>query len=222
MLVNGNRRVLRGLAIALAAAALAAGSTSALAQTTTTPPYPGNPTTTAVPGSTDTTINLGARGLGSRFSVSRCGWLPLSTVTNRVNSTPVGNTQAQANGCDQITYFIRPALAQALRLDQVGSMLAVTGLAAKGDVEVEVNGQVVQVGPLGSVVSTVSNGTGANGQPRTVTVNFTVLRANQVDGSGGLARTGSAILKWSPLGAGLVAVGYMLVLVTRRRRAAIS
>lgn len=33
-----------------------------------------------------------------------------------------------------------------------------------------------------------------------------------------LARTGTAVLRWSPLGGGLLAVGYMLVLVNRPRR----
>ncbi len=220
MLVNGNRRVRRGLAIAFATAAIAAGSTAALAQTTTTPPYPGNPTTTAVPAETSATINLGARGLGSRFTVSQCGFKENTPVTFTVNNESVPGDTADSSTCVQETFEIQNGLV-ALRGARVGNMLAVTGLAQTArNVVVVVNGKAIEVGPLGSVVTSIARGTGVNGAARTVTVSFTVLRANQVDGSGGLARTGSAILKWSPLGVGLVAVGYMLVLVTRRRRTA--
>ena len=47
------------------------------------------------------------------------------------------------------------------------------------------------------------------------------MKKGTTDGNGNtLARTGTTILKWSPLGAGLVAVGYMLVLTSRKRREA--
>jgi hypothetical protein len=216
----GKSRVRRGLALILAAGALVVGAPTALAQTTTTPPYPGG-TTTTQPAETSSSVNLGARGLGSRFTVSLCGFQVNSNVTMQTNNEPVPGDTADSNTCAQVTFEIQGGLAQALGVQRVGNMLAVTGLAqTRGNVVVVVNGKAVTIGPLGSVVTTVARGTGVNGAPRTVTVSFTVLRASQVDGQGGLARTGATILKWSPLGGGLLAVGYMLLLVSRRRRTA--
>lgn len=220
MLVNGNRRIRRGIALLLTAGALAISGQTALAQTTTTPPYPGGGPTTTLAAETSATVNLGARGLGSRFTVSQCGFKEGTAVTFAVNGESVPGDTADSATCVQETFEIQNGLV-ALRTAGAGKMLAVTGLAQTArNVVVVVNGKAVEVGPLGSVVTSIARGTGVNGQGRTVTVNFTVLRANQVDGSGGLARTGATILKWSPLGAGLLAVGYMLVLVTRRRRVA--
>lgn len=215
-------RLRRGAAILVTAGALALGGTAAYAQTTTTtPPYPGPVPTTTTVVDQNTTVDLGFRGLGATFTVSQCGFKPGVTVTFVVNGVTVPSKVADSSGCVQETFEIQNGLVQgALRAGRVGSMLAVTGLAAStGNVVVVANGQAVTVGPLGSKVTSVASGTAANGANRTVTVTFTVLRASQVDGSGGLARTGSTILKWAPLGAGLVAVGYMLMLVTRRRKA---
>ncbi len=213
------KRFRRAAVVVAMIGALALSGQPASAQTTTTDPYNNNPTTTT-PAPTSTTVNLGARGLGSRFTVSQCGFLQGSAVTFTVNGTQVPGDTSDSNTCVQETFEIASSLAQALSFTRVGGMLAVTGLAARGDVVVTVNGQALTIGPLGSQVTSVAQGTGVNGQSRTVTVTFTVLRASAVDGSGGLARTGTTILKWSPLGAGLLAVGYMLVLVSRRRRAA--
>lgn len=196
------------------------GTPAAIAQTTTTtPPYPGG-TTTTQPAASSSTIDLGARGLGSRFTVPMCGYRVGTDVAMQTNNEPVPGDVADSNTCVQATFEIQGALAQALGAPRVGNMLAVTGLAqARGNVVVVVNGKPVTIGPLGSTVTTVAQGTGVNGEPRTVTVRFRVLRASAVDGQGGLARTGATILKWSPLGGGLLAVGYMLLLVSRRRRA---
>lgn len=221
MQLTGSKRIRRGIALALTAGALLIGGQAATAQTTTTPPYPGEPTTTTTPAATSTSVNLGARGLGARFTVSVCGFREGTEITFDVNNVRVPSDTADTNTCGQITYEIQGALVQALGTPRVGNLLAVTGLAQSArNVVVVANGQPVTIGPLGSVVTTVARGTGVNGAPRTVTVSFTVLRASAVDGNGNLARTGTTILKWSPLGAGLVAVGYMLMLVTRRRRAA--
>lgn len=223
MQVIRTKRFWRGTALALLTGALALGGQAALAQTTTSaPPYPGSlPTTTTQQGPQTTTVNLGARGLGARFTVSQCGFAPGSNVTFDVNGVRVPGDTADANTCVQETFEIASNLV-ALRTAGVGRMLAATGLAAGTNVLVTVNGQAVKIGPLGSQVTSIANGTAVNGQARVVTVTFTVLRASAVDGNGGLARTGTTVLKWSPLGAGLVAVGYMLVLVTRRRRATVS
>lgn len=224
MLVNRTTRIRRGAALVVATLALMLGGQVAYAQTTTTtPPYPGPvPTTTTVPDQA-TTVDLGFRGLGATFTVSQCGFKEGTVVTFVVNGTSVPSRTADSGGCVQETFEIRNGLVstQSLgRLPRVGRMLAVTGLAATtGNVVVAANGQEIIVGPLGSKVTSVGSGTAANGARRTVTVTFTVLRASQVNGSGGLARTGSTILKYAPLGAGLVAVGYMLLLVSRRRRA---
>ncbi len=197
------------------------GGGAAYAQTTTTvSPYPGPTPSTTTPADQNTTVDLGFRGLGAKFTVSECGFKPGTVVTFVVNSVTVPSKTADDSGCVQETFEIQGALAQALGIQRVGRMLAVTGLAAtSGNVVVVANGQAVTIGPLGSKVTSVATGVAANGAKRTVTVTFTVLRASQVNGSGGLlARTGSTILKWSPLGAGLVAVGYMLLLVSRKRR----
>ena len=196
------------------------GGQVAYAQTTTTtPPYPGPVPSTTTPADQNTTVDLGFRGLGAKFTISMCGFKDGTIVTFVVNGESVPSRTADSSGCVQESFEIQGGLAQALRINRVGNMLAVTGLAASGNVVVVVNGQPVTIGPLGSKVTSVATGTAANGAKRTVTVTFTVLRASQVNGSGGLARTGSTILKWSPLGAGLVAVGYMLLLVSKRRRA---
>ena len=208
--------------LVLATGAALFGGQPAFAQTTTsTPPYPGSlPTSTTQAGPQTTTVNLGARGLGARFTVSQCGFAPGSNVTFDVNGVRVPGDKADANTCVQETFEIARNLV-ALRTAGVSPMFAATGLAQTAkNVLVTANGQAVKVGPLGSQVTSVANGTAVNGQARIVTVTFTVLRASAVDGNGGLARTGTTILKWSPLGAGLIAVGYMLVLVTRRRRTA--
>jgi hypothetical protein len=222
MQVTWTKRVRRGLVLILSAAALAMGGQVAYAQTTTTtPPYPGPVPTTTTPADQNTTVDLGFRGLGAKFTVSECGFREGTEVTFTVNGVTVPPRIADASGCVQETFEIQGALAQALGVQRVGRMLAVTGLAASsGNVVVVVNGQAVTIGPLGSKVTSIASGTATNGAHRTVTVTFTVLRASQVNGSGGLlARTGTTILKWAPLGAGLVAVGYMLMLVSRRRRA---
>lgn len=221
MLVFGTKRLRRAVALALTAGALVFGGQAAYAQTsTTTPAYPGSiPTSTTVP--QFTTVNLGARGLGARFTVSQCGFADGAAVTFDVQGVSVPGDTADSNTCVQETFEIASQLV-ALRTQRIGNVLAVTGLAATGtNVQVTVNGKAVRVGPLGSQVTSIAKGRAVNGAPRTVTVTFTVLRASAVDGNGGLARTGTTILKWSPLGAGLIAVGYMLVLVTRRRRNAV-
>lgn len=198
----------------LTATGLALGATApaALAQTG----YPGNPTTTS-PQPTSASIDLGLRALGTSFDVSQCNFLPGAVITIVVNDTPISpNSVADANGCI-VEHFEIKANLVALGHLSVLRPLAVTGLAAGTNAQIAVNGQVITIGPIGSVVTSVARGTGANTAPRTVTVKFTIVKKSAVDNSG-LARTGTTILRWSPLGLGLLAVGYLLVLASRRRR----
>ena len=217
MLENG-RNALRRAAMVVAvltATALSLGATApaALAQTG----YPGSPTTTS-PQPTSASIDLGLRALGTSFDVSQCNFLPGAVVTIVVNDTPISpNSVADANGCIIERFEIKANLVALGRLS-VLHPLAATGLAANSNVQIAVNGQLMTIGPIGTVVTSVARGTGANTAARTVTVKFTVVKKSTVDNSG-LARTGTTIVRWSPLGIGLLGLGYLLVLASRRRRA---
>lgn len=216
MLANALKPLRRAAALTFVAAALVLGAPTALAQTTTVAPYPGNPTTTT-PQSTTATVDLGLKPLGAKFTVSECGFAPATTVRFVVNNIVISpDVIADTNGCVSETFEIGSTLVAFGRPGGL-RMLAATGLAAGNNVQVRVNGQAITVGPIGSVVTSNANGTGSNGAPRTVQVKFTVVKPGTTDSSG-LARTGTTVARWSPLGAGLLAVGYLLVLVTRRRR----
>jgi len=215
MLANGMTHLRRVAVLVIATTVLVLTGPAAMAQTTV-PPYPGNPTTTT-PQPTAATVDLGLKALGSTFTVSQCGFQPGTVVRFVVNNVVIApDVVADSNGCVQETFAISSALVALNRLGGL-RMLAATGLAVNSNVQVRVNGQAITVGPIGSVVTSVASGTGSNGAARTVTVKFTVVKPGTVDNSG-LARTGTTILRWSPLGAGLLGVGYLLVLVTRRRR----
>ena len=217
MLANGKNPLRRVAVLAIAAVALVLSAPATLAQTTTIP-YPGTATSTTS-GPTEQTFNAGQRELGSTFTVSQCNFLPGATVSIVVNGSPINSVVAGADGCIRETFDVKPALVNALGAQHI---LAATGLAqAASKVQIAVNGQLLTVGPLGSSVLSVAKGTGFNSQPRTFNVIFTVVKRGTTDGNGNpLARTGSTILKWSPLGAGLLAVGYMLVMITKRRQEA--
>lgn len=214
MLVNGMKPLRRVAALTIVAGALVLSAPAALAQTS---PYPGNPTTTT-PQPTSAVVDLGLKPLGAKFSVSECGFLPGSTVRFVVNNVVISpDVVADSNGCVIESFEISPTL---VALGGGLRMFAATGLAIGNNVLVRVNGQPIRVGPIGSVVTSNAGGTGSNGASRNVQVKFTVVKPGTVDSSGisGIARTGTTIVRWSPLGAGLLAVGYLLVLATRRRR----
>ena len=189
----------------------------ALAQTTTTSPYPGTPTT-AAPGPTEADIDLGPLETGSVVNVSECNFAPGTTVTIKVNGTTISpSVVADSKGCIVVHIEVLPNL---VALGRVSHPLAATGLAAAAtNVQVRINGQTLTVGPYGTVVNVVSTGTGSNGQPRTVTVRFTVVKRGTVTRSG-LVRTGTTVIKYTPLAFGLVGIGYLLVLASKRRREA--
>jgi hypothetical protein len=197
--------------------ALLLSPAAAVAQTTTTAPYPGTPTT-AAPAPTTADINLGAIETGGVVNVSECNFAPGSTVTITVHPPGVTispSVVADSKGCIVVHIEVLSTLVA------LGSPLhpfAATRYAATADkVQVRINGQTVTVGPYGTVVDVVSTGTGTNGQPRTVTVSFTVAKRGTVTRSG-LVRTGTTIAQWTPLGLGLLGIGYLLVLSSRRRR----
>jgi hypothetical protein len=196
--------------------ALVLAPAAAMAQTTTAPPYPGTPTTLG-PQPTSETRDLGPLVPGSVVNVSECNFLPGTTVTIRVN--PPGATLApvvaDANGCILVRIeVLRTLVAFGTQLHP----FAATGLAAGADnLQMRVNGQTVRVGPYGTVVDIVSTGTGSNGQARTVTLTFTLAKPGTVTRSG-IVRTGITIAKYTPLALGLVGIGYLLVLSSKRRR----
>ena len=191
---------------------------SAFAQTTTTcPGYPGC-TTTTQPQDTFATIDLGLRGLGTSFDVTECNFKPGATIPVVVNDHPAGNVSANSDGCVTLHVEILSQLVVSIEQTLGRHSFAATGLAATGtNAQIKVNGQLFTIGPIGSVVNIVSKGTGANLANRTVTVKFTIVKKSAVDNSG-LARTGTTIVRWSPLAVGLIGLGYLLVLASRRRR----
>jgi hypothetical protein len=218
MRLSRTRLVRRVAALAVAATLL--GAPAALAQTTTTSPYPGTPTTLP-PLPTSAEVDLGLQETGAILNISLCNFAPGSTIrlTIRVGETNTIITPdvvANSSGCVVVRIEILSTLVALGHAPQ--QMLAATGLAATATkVQISVNGQVVTVGPYGTVVTMIANGTGTNGAARTATVRFTVVKRGTISRSG-LVRTGTTVIKWTPFGLGLIGVGYLLVLATRRRR----
>lgn len=209
-------------AVLLFVGALLIAPAAAIAQTTTAPPYPGTPTT-AAPAPTNADIDLGPLETGAVVNVSECNFLPGTVVT--ITIRPPGQTVtpsvvADSRGCIVVRIEVLPNLVALGRSPL--HPLAATGLAAAGtNVQVRINGQTFTVGPYGTVVDLISQGTGNNNQPRTVTVRFTVVKRGTVTRSG-LVRTGTTIAQYTPLALGLVGIGYLMVLASKRRRNAAS
>ncbi|HVV37489.1 MAG TPA: hypothetical protein VHC63_12845 [Acidimicrobiales bacterium] len=208
--------VFRMAALVFAAAPLLTPGT-AFAQTTTTEPgYPG-PATTVAPQPTVDVRDLGPLVPGSVVNVSECNFAPGTTVTIRVQ--PPGITLApvvaDSNGCITVRIEILRTLVA------LGSPLhpfAATGLAAAGTkVQGHINGQTVTFGPYGTIVDIVSTGTGSNSLARSVTISYTLAKPGTVTRSG-IVRTGTEIVKWTPFGLGLIGIGYLMVLASKRRR----
>lgn len=195
------------------------GAPAALAQTTTTSPYPGTPTT-APGGPTTADIDLGLQEVGAILNISVCNFAPGTTITITINGTQISpSVVAGSNGCATIRIEVLSTLVSALGASPLRS-LAATGLAQTADkIQIRVNGQTLTVGPHGTVVTGIARGTGSNGFERTVTFRFTVVRRGTISRSG-LVRTGATVARWGIGGAGLVGIGYLLVLATRRRRTA--
>jgi hypothetical protein len=213
---NKTRLIPRVAALAAVGALMLVPSV-ALAQTSTTAPgYPGTPTTQGAQPTTEQR-DLGPLVPGSVVNVTECNFAPGSTVTIRI--TPPGinlaPVVADSSGCIVVRIEVLKTL---VALGSPLHPLAATGLAAAPSrVQVRVNGQTVTVGPYGTVVDIVSSGTGTNGQARSVTVSFTLAKPGTVTRSG-IVRTGTTIIKWTPLALGLVGIGYLMVLASKRRR----
>jgi hypothetical protein len=193
------------------------GPTAAMAQTTTTSPYPGTPTT-APPAPTAAVEDLGPLVPGSVVNVSECNFAAGSTVT--ITVTPPGSAVspspvADSNGCIVVHIEVLKTLVA------LGSPLhpfAATGLAATANkVQMNVNGDTFTVGPYGTHGSIVSQGTGSNGQARSVTILFDLEKPGTVTRSG-IVRTGTTVVKWTLPALGLLGIGYLMVLTTRKRR----
>lgn len=191
---------------------------AAHAQTTTAPPYPGTPTTVP-PAPTSEERDLGPVETGGTLNVTECNFAPNTLIHITVQGAAVTpDVVSDSRGCIVVRVEVLPNLV-ALGQSPLRP-LAVTGLAATATkVQVRVNGQTFTVGPYGTVVRVVSTGTGFNGAARTATFTFTVVKRGTITRSS-LVRTGIAVVKWTPLAFGLLGVGYLLVLATRRRRTA--
>ena len=211
------RLVRRVVALSFVLAVL--GAPVAMAQTTTVAPYPGTPTT-APGGPTSVDIDLGLQEVGAVLNVSLCNFAPGTTVTLTVNGTTITpSVVANDQGCIVVRVEVLPNL---VAFGSPLRPLAATGLAATPTkVQIKVNGQTLTVGPYGTRVTVVAKGTGTNGFERTATFRFTVVKRGTISRSA-LVRTGTTIIKWTPLGLGLIGVGYLLVLGTKRRRDTIT
>jgi hypothetical protein len=203
--------------LALSFALALVSTPAALAQTggypgTTTPP------TTAAPTTAD--FDIGNLEPGAVVNLDVCNWQPGTTVNVRNSATgsTIVTLVADARGCIRLTIEVLRQLVAAGLLNSVLHPMAATRVAATADkVQVRVNGVTFTAGPYGTPVTLIASGVGANGAPRTVSVRFTVVKPGTTTRSG-LVRTGTTVIKFAPLGAGLLGLGYLLVLATRRRR----
>lgn len=206
------------LAVGVLTAALTL-TTAAVAQTTTVAPYPG-PTPTTLVGPTTASLDLGTKPCPSTFDVE------FRLFNNDMTQSEVdginGDDQRPTNGTvvksvEAICPVPAPTALGA------GRALAATGLRspfaqAVRFARIKVNGRLYPPKPLGSVHTIVVRGTGLNGAPRVATATFRLGPPGSTTTRSGLARTGTMAAKWAPFGIGLLGVGYLLVLATRRRR----
>ncbi len=213
-------RIIRRVIVLAFAVALVAAPAAYAQTTTTTPPYPGPTPTTTPPDPTSADTDYGEQALGAVLNVVLCNFQPGSTVTSvtLITGRTIALTPglvADARGCIALRLEVLRTLVALGVLP--ARMLGATGLAQTADkIQISVNGQVITAGPSGTVVKVVSQGTGANGAARTVSFRFTAVRKT----TSSVVRTGTTLVRWTPLGAGLVGIGYLLVLATRRRRTA--
>jgi len=166
-----------------------------------TPGYPPGP---CIPG--NRVENLGSRAIGSTFTirmVTQCLWDPGFTVNLTVNGQAAGSKTA--DGASSIN-------------------VSVTVLSAT---QLSINDPILVSGGCGNnrVVGT-SPSSAAGGAIETFTATFNVdcgrpaATAGAVGGIGGIAFTGANILKWGGFALVLMAGGWLLVGVSRRRRSA--
>jgi hypothetical protein len=197
------------LAVALVAFfALPTAVAQAQTTSTTCPGYPGCTTTTAA-GPTSQTQQLGDHQQGDTFIIESCGFS--QGVTLQLNGNGAGDDTLNSAGCAQETVTIVE--------DGVGlgaARFAAAGLhVAAPTPQVRIDGRLYTA-KAGSNDLTVF-GIGTNGANRTVHNLFNIAGRT---GGGALPRTGAMILRWSLAALALMAVGTLLVLADRRRKAA--
>lgn len=170
------------------------------------------------PAPTSAAQNLGNIAQGETETFQACGFQPGSTVTKTFNGQSAGTRTADANGCTTETVtVIEDGVALAT------PAFAVLGLQLAQQTttpQVRIDGQTFPA--LVGTNTILDRGTGLNGQPRTVTTTFTIQRPSTGGGGGGagggsLVRTGATILRWSLVAVALGAVGFLLVLASKRR-----
>ena len=166
------------------------------------------------PTPTTSTQTLGGIAEGETRTFQACGFLPNSTVTKTFNGQSAGTRTTDSNGCttETVTVVSDGVALSAPAFAVVGLQLAQTGAP-----QVRIDGQLFTA--LVGTNSIVDSGTGLNGQPRTVTTTFTIQRQTGGGaGTGGsLVRTGATILRWSLVAVALGVIGFLLVLVSKRR-----
>lgn len=214
MLLPRARFVSRVIALVFALSVLVAPAASA--QTTSAPPYPGEPTTVA-PQPTNDERDLGPVEVGGTLNVTVCNFAPGSIAHLTVNGADVTqDVVVDSRGCFLVRVEVLPNLV-ALRGSAIHPLAATRLFAAATNVQVKVNGQTFTVGPYGTVVTVKATGVGTNGAARTSSFKFTVVKRGTITRTG-LVRTGITVIKWTPFGLGLIGVGYLLVLVARASR----
>lgn len=172
------------------------------------------------PAPTTSAQNLGNIAQGETETFQACGFQPGSTVTKTFNGQSAGTRTADANGCTTETVTVlEDGVATAT------PAFAVVGLQFAQQTtipQVRIDGQTFPA--LVGTNTITDSGTGLNGQPRTVATTFTIQRpaAGGAGGGGGtgggsLVRTGAMLLRWSLVAVALGAVGFLLVLASKRR-----
>jgi hypothetical protein len=201
---------------------MAAASTSvAQAQTTTTAPC-GSGTPNACGFNVD--VNLGNMREGDSNTPGNPGYQGGTTCSVTVNGQAADPVTANANGQCPVPISVTsdgiPNNALGARLP-----LAVIGLnhllAQTTAPQIKVGNRTFTANALGTqnlvVVKGAVPGPAANqGQ---YNIRFTVVGpAGASTGAGGLSRTGIMVVRWSLLGASLIAVGVLFIMASRRRR----
>lgn len=187
------RRILSLTAVfAIVSGAMALGIPSASAQTT--PTYPGQCNVTT--GSVD----AGSHLVGERFTLTlapTCVFDPGSSVTVTVNGQAVGTKVASSSGTVNVTITITSATQ--LSIDDPILVSSQCG-----------RNTVVATGTSSVAASAVT-------QSASFTVSCPAATASATTGT--VAFTGANIAKWSAAALVLVAAGFGLVALSRRRRA---
>jgi len=185
------------------------GTTQPPANSSTTQP-PANSSTTQPPANSSTTqppANSGQTrqsrttvlSAGESRTLEDCGFRPNTSATLTFNGAPANPDSAEADGCIRVS--VR------------------SGSSTRGDsCLVFINGQEF-VGRQGDNLLVI-DGTGSNGEARTITHTLSVSCAGNPERAGiELPRTGGGYLAWAFLAVGLIAIGAVAVLRERRRLA---